>query len=596
MDRFRRALSPFAVLVFIAIMITGAAGQAQAAYPATQSLQGPPDPSKEVLLIVLGQTVNTQRQAVAEAEVSLFIGGERQLLISPEGETVEAVLSETDGLFRLVVRLPAQTAEAIATGRQPLAFEVDAHSFRKTRIGIPARLLTQSNDHLYADVGTVVLPREFHAAFYVTLLVFFLSFVAISFRLLHETLAAMGGATTLLAITYLVGTRWPDWYILDFEQAIRHIDFDVIFLILGLMIFVAITGRTGVFQWLAYSAYRASRGNAWVLAVILILITAFTSAFLNNVTIMLLVAPVTVEIALMMGVNPLAFLIPETLASNIGGTATLIGDPPNTLIGSFARLSFASFLTNLGPIVVLLTILFIGMVWIVYRGEYRQARTGHSSTLEAHLAEAARISDPVLLRKALLLAVITLMLFFLGDWLEMPPAVAALIGSVGLMVWARSSVHDMIQEVDWTTLLFFMSLFILVGALEDVGAIQVVSEAIGNLAGDNLSLAVLLMLWVPAVGSALTENIPFAAAMLPVAGYLTQKIPGADNNVLYWALALGTCLGGNATTIGAAANILTAGIAERAGYPLSFKDFAKVAVPITFVILLASMVYLLLRY
>ncbi len=593
MHRWQRILLFLGSLLWVVMGMAGGAAWSAAAPPIVQD---PPGSAEEVLLIVLGQTVNTQRQAIAEAQVSLFIGGERQRLLSPEGELVEAIPSEADGLFRLVVRLPQQQAEAIARGRRPLAFEVDAHSFRKTRVGIPARLLTRSEDHLYADVGVVVLPREFHAAFYVTLIVFSLSFLAISLRLVHETLAAMGGATTLLAITYLFGRRWPDWYILEFEQAIRHIDFDVIFLILGLMIFVAITGRTGVFQWLAYSAYRFSRGNAWALAVILILITAGASAFLNNVTIMLLVAPVTVEIALMMGVNPLAFLVPETLASNIGGTATLIGDPPNTLIGSFARLSFASFLVNLGPIVVLLTALFIGMIWVVYRREYRRARGGRSDVLEAHLAEAARITDPVLLRKAGLMAGITLALFFVGDWLEMPPAVAALIGAVGLMIWARPSVHDMIQEVDWTTLLFFMSLFILVGALQDVGAIQVVTEAIGALAGDNLSLAVLLMLWVPAIGSALTENIPFAAAMLPVAGYLTQKIPGADNNVLYWALALGTCLGGNATTIGAAANILTAGIAERAGYPLSFKDFAKIATPITIVVLLVAMIYLLWRY
>ncbi|GAB4564885.1 MAG: ArsB/NhaD family transporter [Anaerolineae bacterium] len=562
----------------------------------TQPIQEPPQ-GDAITLIVLGQVVTTQRQAIADAEISLLIGGERQELIAPNGDQVEAIPSEVDGLFRLVVQVPPETAEAIISGRRPVALEIEAHAFRRTRVGVPARLVAHGSDHLYADVGRIALPRIFHAAFFLTIGVFLVTFAAISFRWLHETLAAMVGATTLLAVTYLAGMRWPDWYILEFEQAIHHIDFEVIFLILALMIFVAIAGSTGVFQWMAYAAYRASRGNAWALSAILIVLTAGTSAFLNNVTIMLLIAPVSVEIALMMNMNPLALLIPETLASNIGGTATLIGDPPNTLIGSYARIGFAPFLTNLGPIVALSTIAFILMTWFIYRSEYGGSSTRvRSAQLEAHVAEAARIRQPDVLRKTGVMAAITLILFFLGDVWSMPPAVAALIGAVGLMVWVRPRIHDMIQEVDWTTLLFFMSLFIIVGALQDVGAIQLVAETIGAIAGDNLSTAILLVLWVPAVGSAITENIPFAAAMLPVAAYLTQSIPGADNDVLYWALALGTCLGGNATTIGAAANIVTAGIAERAGYSLPFKNFVKVGAPVTVVILLLCSAYLLIRY
>ncbi|HEY64808.1 MAG TPA: ArsB/NhaD family transporter [Caldilineae bacterium] len=591
MHRARHLIALSLALLLTALGVAGATGQSQ-----TPPVAQTPPMAEEVTLIVLGRAVNSQGLAISEAEVSLFVGGERQPLVSPDGDPVEEIASEPDGLFRLVVRLPGPVAEAIASGRRPVAIEINAHAFRETRLGVPARLLAWSSDHLYADVGEVIMPRAFHPAFFVTLIIFLLTFIAISFRLLHETLAAMGGATLLLAITYLPGSYDPDWHIISFERAMHHIDFDVIFLILGLMIFVAITGRTGVFQWMAYTAYRASRGNAWALVAILILTTAVTSAFLNNVTIMLLIAPVTVEIALMMGINPLALLVPETLASNIGGTATLIGDPPNTLIGSYAHLSFASFLTNLGPLVIVLTLLFVGIAWFLYRAEYRKARTNQREVLEAHLAEAGRIEDPVLLRKAGIMAVVTLVLFFLGDLLQMPPAVAALIGAVGLMIWAQPSVHDMVQEVDWTTLLFFMSLFILVGALEDIGAIQLIAEGIGRVAGDNLSLAVLLILWIPALGSAVTENIPFAAAMLPVAGYLTQTIPGADNNVIYWALALGTDLGGNATTIGAAANIVTAGIAERAGYPLSFKTFAKIGVPATLLILVVSTLYLMVRY
>jgi Na+/H+ antiporter NhaD/arsenite permease-like protein len=549
-----------------------------------------------VTLVVLGQVTDAQGNAVEDAEIALFVGGQQQPLVSPQLSNVSSVHSEPDGLFRLVTEVPAETAEAISAGRQPAAMEISAHTFGTTRLGLRARQLTSGGDHVYADVGRVVLPRIFNAAFFVTVLIFVGTFVAISLRAVHETIAAMAGATLLLAVTYLLGDIWPDLHILDFGRAMHHIDFDVIFLILGLMIFVAITGRTGIFQNLAYKAYVWSGGRPLRLAIILVVITAVSSAFLNNVTVMLLIAPVTVEIALVLGVNPLAFLLPEVLASNIGGTATLIGDPPNTLIGSYAHLGFNAFLANLGPIVVVLLSVFIGMMWLIYRREYRRTRGAPSATLAARLAEDSRITDPMTLRRAGVMAIVTLLLFFVGDLFAMPPAVAAMIGAVGLMIWTRPNVHDMIQEVDWTTLLFFMSLFILVGALQDVGAIQLVAEAISDVAGDSLAQAIALMVWVPAIGSAITENIPFTAAMLPVTGYLTQTVPGAGSQVLWWALALGACLGGNATLVGAAANIVASGVSERAGYPLPFKDFAKVGIPTTFVILVIATAYLLVFY
>ena len=234
--------------------------------------------------------------------------------------------------------------------------------------------------------------------------------------------------------------------------------------------------------------------------------------------------------------------------------------------------------------------------WLRYRKEYHVARGKASVELERRLATDARIRDPVLLRKAGVAALITLALFFVGDYFHMPPSVAALIGAVILLIWTRPDINEMLAEVDWTTLVFFMALFIVVGALQDTGVIQVVASAIGHLAGGRLAAAILLLLWVPAIGSAIVANIPFAAAMLPVAAYLTRTIPGAGNNVLYWALALGTCLGGNATTIGAAANIITVGISDRAGYRITFTEFLKVGVPVTFVILVISTIYLLVRY
>jgi Na+/H+ antiporter NhaD/arsenite permease-like protein len=558
----------------------------------TVRADSPPD----VSLTIIGRVINTQRLAVESAQVRLFIGQQQREPLDMGGQPCDAVETLADGSFILTTRLSPEEARMVTLGQETMTLEVSAPAYRTMRLNVDGQTLAAASGCCYTSVGEITLPRVLNAAFIVTGIIFVVVFGIISLRLMHETMAALAGASFLLAVTYILGVRWPDLYILDFERAIHYIDFDVIFLVLALMIFVGITGRTGVFQWTAFAAFRLARGRPWPLVVILILITSLASAFLNNVTVMLLMAPVTVEIALALGISPLTFLIPEVLASNIGGTATLIGDPPNTLIGSYANLGFGPFLSNLGPVVIVLTGVHIGMTWLFYGRSYRQARDKVSPALLARLTERARIHDPVLLRKVGVAALITLVLFFVGDAFHMPPAVAALIGVTFLLVWARPSVTEMIAEVDWTTLVFFMSLFILVGALQEVGLIQVVAEAIARVACDSLPLAIILLVWVPAIGSAIVANIPFALAMLPVAAYLTRTIPGAGNYVLYWSLALGACLGGNATVIGAAANIITAGMAEQAGYPLPFKRFARVGVPVTVVTLAISTLYLLVRY
>lgn len=554
------------------------------------------DQPPDVPFMIVGRVANAQGLAVSGADVRLFVAEQQRELLNTQGQPCKEVETLEDGSFILTVLLSAEEARAVAQGQQAATVEVSAPAYRTTRLALDERMVAVASRHYQAAVGEIVLPRIFNAAFFVAVLTFAIVFLMISLRWMHETMAALAGSVFVLAVTYVFSVRWPALHIIDFERAIRYVDFDVIFLVLALTIFVGIAGRTGVFQWTALAAFRLARGRAWPLAVLLVLITAVASAFLNNVTIMLLIAPVSIQIALALEINPLAFLIPEVLASNIGGAATLIGDPPNTLIGSYARLGFGPFLTNLGPVVIVLTLVFVGMTWFLYGRGYRQAREKVSPALLKRLTERAQIRDPVLLRKVGVAAVVTLVLFFVGDVFHMPPAVAALIGATFLMVWARPSVSEMIAEVDWTTLVFFIALFILVGALQEVGLIQLIAEAIARVAGESLTLAIMLLVWVPALGSAIVANIPFALAMLPVAAYLTQTVPGADGHVLYWALALGTCLGGNATVIGAAANIVTAGMAERAGYPVSFKDFARVGVPVTFVTLAISTLYLLIRY
>jgi Na+/H+ antiporter NhaD/arsenite permease-like protein len=317
---------------------------------------------------------------------------------------------------------------------------------------------------------------------------------------------------------------------------------------------------------------------------------------LNDTTVMLLITPVSIQIALAIGIHPAAIVVPEILASNIGGAATLIGTPPNTIIGSYVGLSFTQFLKNMLPISIIGMLILLGMTRWLYREEFDRERKPTSSVLISQLEASARITDRTLLLKSLVLFSATLLLFFFGDTFNMPPAVVAILGSTALLLWVRPEMSEMLRQVDWTTLVFFMSLFMMVGGIQEVGLIQLIAEAVKGTAGDSLLRATLLIIWVSAIASAVVANIPFTAAIVPVAVFLTQTIPGAENNVLYWALALGAGLGGNATYIGSAPNIVAMGIMDRAGYRLKFGEFSRIGVPVTFVTLLVPTLWIIARY
>jgi Na+/H+ antiporter NhaD/arsenite permease-like protein len=477
-----------------------------------------------------------------------------------------------------------------------LAVVVSKPGYRVTRQGFARQRIAHADDHYYIRVPDLVLPRVFNPAFFIATAIFVVVFGVISFNVLHETIAAFVGAAAMLGVTYFVGSFDADFWIISFHRAIQFIDFDVIFLLLTMMIFMAVMSQTGIFQWLAFRAFRLAGGNAFLVTAVLVLITGATSAVLNDTTVMLLMAPVSIQIALALKIQPASIVVPEVMASNIGGAATLIGTPPNTIIGSYVGLSFNQFLANMLPIAVMGMILLLFLTRWLYRAEFGREGASASGALVKQLETGARITDPVLLRKTLLLFGITMVLFFVEDLFHMPPAVVAILGSTALLLWVRPDVGEMLREVDWTTLVFFMCLFMMVGGVQEVGLIQIIAESVQNLAGDNLLVATLLVIWVSAFASAIVANIPFAAAMVPVTVYLTHTIPGAENNVLYWALALGAGLGGNATYIGSAPNIVAAGVLDRAGFRLKFADFAKVGVPVTFVTLLVPTLWILLRY
>ena len=547
-------------------------------------------PIGNATLTLVGRVVNTQEAGVGEAEIRIFVGGEQRTL-TVAGEEMEVAHTHEDGSYVVDLTLDQALIET-----EDIAIEVSKSGFRTTSQGFAWPEVACAGAHCHVRVPDVVLPRVFNAAFFLATGIFVVVFGFISLNLLHETIAALLGIAAMLGVSYFIGSSNADFLIVTFHRAIAFIDFDVIFLLMTMMIFMGIMSKTGVFQWLAYQTFRLAKGNAFLVTAILVSLTGITSSMLNDTTVMLLMAPVSIQIALALNIHPAAIVVPEVLASNIGGAATLIGTPPNTIIGSYVGLSFNQFLSNMFPIALMGMLILLWMTRRLYKKEFDREHKPASAALIAHLESGARITDRTLLKKSLLLLAITLILFFTADRFHMPPAVVAIMGSTALLLWVRPDMGEMLREVDWTTLVFFMALFMMVGGIQEVGLIQIIAGFVKGMAGDNLLLAVLLMTWVSAIASAVVANIPFTAAIVPVAVYLTQTIPGAENNVIYWALALGAGLGGNATYIGSAPNIVAAGIMDRAGFRLKFQDFSRVGVPVTFATILAPTLWILVRY
>ncbi len=325
------------------------------------------------------------------------------------------------------------------------------------------------------------------------------------------------------------------------------------------------------------------------------LITGIASAFLDNVTTMLLMTPITVQISLALGINPLALLIPEVMASNVIGVSTLVGTPTNILIGSYGNISFNDFLVNLTPGILMAFLGLLVYSFLVFRRELVVAHDA-SPLLMEKLAERGQITEPVQLRKAAVVFAGMLVLFVIGDQFHMLPAVPALMGATVLLIWIRPDIEEMIEAVDWTTLVFFMSLFIVVGGIQEVGLISMIADVIARMVGDSLLLTMLAVTWLSELLSMVIANIPFTAAMLPVIAFLTATVPGADSKVLFYCLSVGAAMGGNGSLIGASANMVTAGISEAAGYPITYSYFMKKGFPALLITVALAMVWLLIRF
>ena len=414
------------------------------------------------------------------------------------------------------------------------------------------------------------------------------AYILIATERVHRVAAALGGAGFMVAVG-----------VVDAETAFfseeTGVDWNVIFLLLGMMIIVSVLKQTGVFDFAAIWATKRARGRPFAVMVLLTMITALASALLDNVTTVLLIAPVTLLVCERLGVNPVPYLIAEVLASNIGGTATLIGDPPNIIIASRADLSFNDFLLNLAPIVVILLVVFVGLCRVLFRSafDYDPDRVAGVMALD----EKEVIRDKGLLVRSLVVLTGVMVGFVLHSALHLEPSIVALMGAGVLVAVARLEPPEFLEEVEWPTLVFFMGLFIMVGALVEVGAIEALGEQVTEAVGDNYFLAASVLLWGSALLSGIVDNIPYVATMTPLVQDLVDSGGGsAQSEALWWALALGADLGGNATAVGASANVVMLGIAARNGYPISFWQFTKYGLVVALVTVALSWPYLYLRY
>jgi len=415
---------------------------------------------------------------------------------------------------------------------------------------------------------------------WIAAVIFLISYAVIVSDRVHRTIAALLGGLTII----LVG-------VLDQYQAFQAIDWNVIFLLAGMMMIANMLQETGLFQWIAIQSVRLGKGNTYRILVILVLVTAVTSALLDNVTIVILMAPVTLFITARLGISPLPFLIALILSSNIGGTATLIGDPPNILIGSAAGIDFLTFAANLAPIAILILIAFIGLSWFLFKKDLQVAKIDPLSIEVLDTSEL--ITNAPLLRKSLVVLAGVLLGFLFHGALHIEPATIALAGATVLMLWGRIDPDHVLREIEWTALFFFIGLFIMVEALVEVGIIEAVAQAALRLTDGNLQMTSMLLIWLSAVASGVVDNIPYTATMIPVVESLGHAMPVGP---LWWSLALGACLGGNATLVGAAANVVVANLAEKSGHLISFGLFFRYGAITTFISLILASLYVWVRY
>lgn len=415
----------------------------------------------------------------------------------------------------------------------------------------------------------------------VAIVVFLIVIVAIMTEKVHRTAAALAGSVILL----LTG-------VLDVDSAIGYIDFNTIGVLIGMMLFVAVVKNSGLFEYVAIKAAKMAKGDPWKIMVAFIIITAFLSGFLDNVTTVLLVGPMMITIARMLKINPVPFLLTQIFAANIGGTATLIGDPPNIMIGSAAGLAFLDFVANTGIVAIVSIIVLIIIMRFVYGSKLSADVEAIKSV--AQLDETKAIEDHALLVKSIVMVIIVVFAFIFHSQIGMETATIALTCAAVMMVIGKQNIDHIVSEVEWSTILFFVALFTVVGGMVETGVIGELAHIILNTAEGHPIMMMMILLWASALLSSIFDNIPFVATLIPLVIALGES--GVDIEPLWWAISLGACFGGNGTLIGASANVVLSGISNKHGYPITFKDYTKVGFPVMIMTVVLSTIFLLVKY
>lgn len=419
------------------------------------------------------------------------------------------------------------------------------------------------------------------AAQIISIVVFVAVMALVVSEKIHRALAALLGAVVLLVIG-----------IIDFSAGMESIDFNTLGVLCGMMMFVAIVKESGLFEFVAIKSAKACKGNPWLIMIAFAVITAVFSAFLDNVTTVLLIGPMTIMLCKTLDINPVPFLLVEIIMSNIGGTATLIGDPPNIMIGSEAGLSFAQFIMVNAPIVVVIMVVLLVIFRFMYGRHLAVDEKNRLNIMELSAEDA--IIDKALFHKSVVMIVLVAIAFMLHGVFNLETSVIALTAAAVIILISGRDIEVAIEGIEWGTIGFFLGLFMVVGGMKHTGVIEMLGNAIVDATGGNVVLMMIVILWASAILSSILDNIPFVATMIPI--IMVMEASGIDVYPLWWALSLGACLGGNGTLVGASANVVLSGIANKEGYNITFMSFTKVAFPLMLVTVALSTIYLLILF
>ncbi|ACV23639.1 Inner membrane protein YbiR [Slackia heliotrinireducens] len=411
------------------------------------------------------------------------------------------------------------------------------------------------------------------------IVVFLVAMTLIVSEKVHRTVVALAGAMLLII-----------FHVMDFETAIGHIDYNTLGVLFGMMLFVAVVRQSGLFEFLAIKCAKLAKGDPWHIMILFAILTAVLSAFLDNVTTVLLIGPMTLTICELLKINPMPFFMVEIMSSNVGGTATLIGDPPNIMIGSAAGYSFADFIAVDAPVVVVIMVVIIGVFYVLYGRKMHVTDEEKARVMELEPA----FEDEHLMKLSVVILAIVVVGFMIHGKLGIESSVVAISAAALILLLSRRDVTKALLHVEWTTLAFFAGLFIIVGGMVETGTIDALANALIDVTGGDVFLTMIVLVFASAIISSFLDNIPFVATMIPI--LLAMEGSGMDVTPLWWAVSLGACLGGNGTLIGASANVVLSDIAAKHGHPITFIEYLKTGFPVMILTVVISCVYLILRF